>query len=177
MSRIVIASASAPLLERLSRLLASSGRAPCRACSSEGELRRALSCFDDGIVILAGPLPGLSVEELALDHGEKLQILVLAKPGSLEECTARDVFSLALPVSAQALTGAVEMLEQLHRMRLPRRDEASRELTERAKAHLMATRGFTEPQAHRYLQQYAMEHRMKMADCANDILTRQEGST
>ena len=41
---------------------------------------------------------------------------------------------------------------------------------ERAKAVLMKQKGLSEPEAHRALQQYAMNHGMKMADFAMRIL-------
>ena len=43
-------------------------------------------------------------------------------------------------------------------------------IVERAKAVLMKREGLTEPEAHRSMQQYAMNHGMKMAEFAAQIL-------
>ncbi len=52
----------------------------------------------------------------------------------------------------------------------PKRTKAEGLAVERAKAILMRRHGLTEPEAHRFLQQYAMNHSMKMADCAARII-------
>ena len=75
-----------------------------------------------------------------------------------------------MPASGQAVIGAVEMLSQLHRMRLPHRTGESKDTVERAKAVLMEQKGLSEPEAHRFMQQYAMNHGMKMAQFAQKIL-------
>ena len=43
-------------------------------------------------------------------------------------------------------------------------------MVDKAKAVLMKQKGLTEPEAHRAMQQYAMNHGMKMADFAARIL-------
>ena len=119
---------------------------------------------------MIGFVPGCKPDELLWDYGETIQILLIAKPSSLEYGESPDVFRLPLPASGQAVIGAVEMLSQLHRMKLPRRTGESRDLVERAKAVLMKQKGLSEPEAHRTMQQYAMNHGMKMADFAAQIL-------
>ena len=170
MARIVIAGRSAQSREQMASLLSSSGYPVYRLCSSAGELRRVLNDCDDGLLILAGQLPDCSADELFWDYGSQVQILLIARPPVLEACEEAGVFRLALPTSQQAVLGAVEMLTQLHRMRLPRRSADEKQLVEEAKALLMRRDGLTEPQAHRMLQQAAMSRGLRMADCATQII-------
>ena len=170
MARIVIAGRSAQSREQMASLLSSSGYPVYRLCSSAGELRRVLNDCDDGLLILAGQLPDCSADELFWDYGSQVQILLIARPPVLEACEEAGVFRLALPTSQQAVLGAVEMLTQLHRMRLPRRSADEKQLVEEAKALLMRRDGLTEPQAHRMLQQSAMSRGLRMADCAAQII-------
>ncbi len=176
MARIVIAGASAGSRAQLSRLLVSSGFSVFRSCASGSDLRRTLNECDDGIVILLGGLPGCKIDELQWDYGDRVQFLLLGRPAALEACEAPEVFRLSFPVSGQAVTGAVEMLSQLHQMRLPRRADEERQTIERAKALIMKRRGVTEPEAHKALQQYAMNHGMKMADCAARLIQSSTGT-
>jgi response regulator NasT len=169
-ARIVIAGRSAQSREQMASLLSSSGYPVYRLCSSAGELRRVLNDCDDGLLILAGQLPDCSADELFWDYGSQVQILLIARPPVLEACEEAGVFRLALPTSQQAVLGAVEMLTQLHRMRLPRRSADEKQLVEEAKALLMRRDGLTEPQAHRMLQQAAMSRGLRMADCAAQII-------
>ena len=170
MARIVIAGRSAQSREQMASLLSSSGYPVYRLCSSAGELRRVLNDCDDGLLILAGQMPDCSTDELFWDYGRQVQILLIDKPPVLEACEEAGVFRLALPTSQQAVLGAVEMLTQLHRMRLPRRSADEKQLVEEAKALLMRRDGLTEPQAHRMLQQAAMSRGLRMADCAAQII-------
>ena len=176
MARIIVASASESSREQLSHLLSSSGYAVFRCCASGSELRRTVNECEDGIVMLMGQLPDCKPDELQWDYEDRIQILLIAKPQVLDSCESPEIFRLPLPVSAQALVGAVEMLSQLHRMRLPRRAGAEKETVEKAKELLMKQHGITEPEAHRTLQRYAMNHGMKMAEYAEQIIKLSKGT-
>ena len=170
MPRIVIASASEASREQLNRLLVSSGFSVFRCCASGSELRRTITECEDGIVVLLGNLPGCSPDELQWDYGERIQILLIGKPAVLESCEAPEIFRMPLPLSGQALIGAMNMLSQLHQMRLPKRIGSEKQIVEQAKRLMMQKHRITEPEAHRALQQYAMRHGMKMADYAKEII-------
>ncbi|MBQ6506945.1 MAG: ANTAR domain-containing protein [Clostridia bacterium] len=176
MARIVIAGSSEQSRAQLARLLSSSGYPVYRLCASAGELRRVLNDCDDGILILGGQVPECSADELYWDYGRHVRILLIARPPVLEACEEDGIFHLSLPTSQQAVLGAVEMLTQLHQMNLPKRARNDRQTVEEAKRYLMHQEGLTEPQAHRQMQQYAMNHGMKMADYAAQILERAEKS-
>ena len=94
----------------------------------------------------------------------------------LESCETPEIFRLPLPLSSQALIGAVQMLSQLHQMRLPKRAGTEKATVDQAKQLLMKQHGITEPEAHRALQQYAMNHGVKMADYAAQILKSSKGT-
>ena len=169
-ARIIVASVSEESRARLSRLLASSGLNVFRSCSNGSELRRTINECQDGIVILAGGLPDCKADELQWDYGDHIQILLIAKPFVLEACESPEVFRLSLPTSGQAVLGAVEMLSQLHRMRMPKRKGDDKRIVDQAKHLLMQRHGITEPEAHRAIQQYAMRHGLKMAEYAAQLL-------
>ena len=176
MARIVIAGSSEKSRTQLSQLLSSSGHMVYRVCTNAAELRRVLNESEDGLLVLAGQMPGCSADELFWDYGEHVQILLIASPPVLEACEEAGIFRLALPTSQQAVLGAVEMLTQLHQMRLPKRAADDRQLVEQAKRLLMKRENLTEPQAHRSLQQFAMNHGMRMADYAAQIIKLSKGT-
>jgi len=119
-------------------------------------------------------MPDCIPDDLLWDYRNSVQILLIARQNVLDNVESPEIFRLTLPASGQAVIGAVEMLSQLHRMRLPHRTGESRELVERAKAVLMKRKSLTEPEAHRAMQQYAMNHGMKMAEFARQILEQSE---
>lgn len=172
MARIMIAGASAEKRAQISRLLSASGFAVFRCCASGSELRRALSACGGGVVLLLGGLPDAQPDELQWDWGERARILLIARPELLAACESPEIFRLALPASGQAVVGALEMLTQFYRMRLPRRSGEDKEIVEEAKRLLMRREGLTEPEAHRALQRYAMNNGLKMADYAAEIIQK-----
>ncbi len=170
MARIIIASAAQTNRDQLSRLLSSSGFAVFRACASGSELRRALNDCEDAIVIMAGSMKDCKPDELQWDWGDRIHLLFIARGDALEACESSEIFRLPLPASGQAVLGAVEMLSQLHRMHLPKRDHDEKSMVEQAKKHIMEKQRLSEAEAHRLMQQYAMNHGMKMSDFAAQIL-------
>ena len=176
MARIVIVGASEASRTQVSRLLASSGCDIFRECASGGELRRTLNACEDGVILLLGATPGCRVDELAEDFGDSFQFLLIARPDALDACESPGVFKLTYPCSGSAVIGAIEMLSQLHAMRLPHRTGRDRDLVENAKRLLMQKYGIDEPEAHRRMQQYAMKHSLKMTDYAAMLLQNSEGT-
>ena len=166
MARIVIAGTSEASRTQLARLLASSGYSIYRSCASGGELRRTLTECEDGIVIFSGMQP----DDITADFGNSFQFLLIGRPETLSACESPQVFKLAYPCSGSAVIGAVEMLAQLHYMRLPHRSGEDRQIVEQAKLLLMRTCDIDEPEAHRRMQQYAMRHGIKMTDYAQLLL-------
>ena len=166
MSRIVIASASEASRNQLARLLASSGYGVFRLCASEAELRRALAECEDGIALVSGIQP----DDIAADFEGRFQFLLIGRPETLNACESPRVFRLAYPCPGSAVIGAVEMLSQLHSMRLPHRQGRDRALVEDAKRLLMQRYDIDEPEAHRRMQRHAMRHGLKMTDYAQLLL-------
>ena len=166
MARIIIASPSENSRAQLSRLLASSGHSVFRLCASEGELRRILNACEDGIVIISGIQP----DDIAADFEGRFQFLLIGRPETINTCDSPRLFKLPYPCPGNVVLGAVEMLTQLHSMRMPHRQGQDKALIEDAKRLLMNQYEIGEPEAHRRMQQYAMRHGIKMTDYAAQLL-------
>ncbi|MBQ3425303.1 MAG: ANTAR domain-containing protein [Clostridia bacterium] len=176
MARIIVSGASAVSREQIDRLLVRSGFDVFRVCASSGELRRAMNACEDGVVVLAGALPDCRVDDLAADFSSGFRFLLIGRPGTLEACESLSVFRLTYPCGGNTVTGAVEMLIQMHAMSLPRRRDEEKALVEKAKRRLMERRGMSEAQAHRHMQQAAMTRGIRMTDIAVILLRDPEGT-
>lgn len=170
MKRIVIAASVETSRDHIARILSAAGFDVFRACASGGEVKRAANQAGDCLVVLYGSLPDCLVDELAWDLPPEAQILLLGKPQLLSRCESPRLFKMEAPCPASALTAAVDMLSQMHKMQLPKRVGQEKQTVEKAKRLLMEKQGLTEPEAHRAMQQYAMNHGMKMAEYAEQIL-------
>lgn len=176
MARIVIVGVSEASRTQLARLLASFGLDVFRLCASGSELRRTLNACEDGIVILAGHVPDCQPDDLIADFGDNFRFLMIGRPDVLSVSESPGLFKMVYPCAGSAVLGAVEMLSQLHAMRLPKRTGEDRALVERAKALLMQREHITEPEAHRRMQQHAMTHSIKMTEYAVQLLKNSEGT-
>ena len=105
MARMIIAGVSEANREQMSRLLASSGFSVFRSCASGSTLRRTISESEDCIVIMMGQMPDCKADELVWDYGDRIQLLLIARPPVLEACEAPEIFRLALPTTSQAVEG------------------------------------------------------------------------
>ena len=170
MARIVIVGGSEASRAQLNRLLASSGFGVFRLCASGSELRRVLNTCEDGIVILAGPVPDCRPDNLIDDFGDSFHFLLIGRPEALAACESPRIFKMTYPCPGSAVVGAIQMLSQFHALRLPKRTGEDKNLVERAKALLMQTDSITEAEAHRRMQRYAMTHGIKMKDYAIQLL-------
>lgn len=170
MVKIIVAFPSEERCAQFSTALEESGFSVFRSCTSGSEVKRTLNQCHDGIVICACRLPDCTADSLAWDLGSHAMLLVAGRPQQLEMCEHPDIFRLESPFSKGELASAVSMLVQMYQMKLPKRTKAENEIVNSAKAQLIEKRGMTEPEAHRYLQQQAMNRGMKLTDYASKVL-------
>lgn len=148
--------------------------------------RRAVSQQPPALVLISAPLPDEAGDELAayLARGTDADVILLASAETMEAGGAGEqVVVLEKPVNRQLLLQAVGILamarQRTHKLRqenekLTARLEEAR-LVGRAKCALVAYRQMTENQAHRYIEQMAMEGRQPKRSVAREILEMYEG--
>ncbi len=170
MVKIIVAFPSEERCTQYSSALEEAGYSVFRTCLSGSEVKRTLNQCHDGIVICATRLPDCTVDNLAWDIRDRAMLLVTGRPDQLELCEHPDLFRLASPFTRGELSSAVSMLVQMYQMKLPRRSKAENETIMQAKALLMSRLDLFEPEAHRYLQQHAMNKGMKLTDFASKVL-------
>ena len=172
MANIIVAFATEEGSARCASVLEEAGIPVFRRCTCASEVKRALDLCGDGVLITSCRLPDSTVDALAWDLGKRAVIIAVGRPAQLEFCEHPDVFRLRAPCSKGELISAVNMLIQLRRMRVPRREDGEKQAIREAKELLMCKYGMTEPEAHHYLQKGAMDRCMKMAELAVKILER-----
>ena len=123
------------------------------------------------MIIASCRLPDSTIDALAWDLGNQAVIMATGRPAQLDLCEHPDIFRLSAPCSKGELTSAVNMLIQLHHMRLPRRKAEEKQIVNKAKAQLMEQYALTKPGAHRLLKKGAMDKGLKMITYAAQILS------
>ncbi len=170
MDRIIVAFEGEKQRGIVVEALESAGLPVKRACASRAEAVRAVGEMGGGIVVCGHKFADSTADELAYDVGESALVLVIARGDHLDLCENPRLFKLSAPFTRGELISSVRMLKQLEDMRLPLRSEDEKRLVDRAKQHLMKTRGMTEPEAHRALQRASMRTGERMAVAAARLL-------
>ena len=174
MIRTVVAFEKDESRDKIAEMLEKAGIQVPYRCRSGAEVLRAVKTMGSGVVICGHKLTDMPAEHLAHELHGQAKFLVLAKQNQLELMDNPDVFKLQIPISAGELRGSVNILIQLDeissRDQIPQRSEEERHVIAKAKELLMESRGFTEAQAHKYLQKRSMETGVKLAETARQIL-------
>lgn len=186
---LLIVSSAEKAADTLRAALLPLGLAGAAHAGSGAEARRTLLAGEWRLVIINAPLLDEFGHELALLAAEKTDagIVLIAKAAQAESAAARvedaGVFVVPKPLDRAAFAHAVRMalaangrmtsLRQQNRA-LARQIEDIR-LVDRAKCALIQYQQMTEPAAHRYIEQRAMDTRRPRREIAREILTMYEG--
>ena len=167
---VIVAFATEEGTARCAATLEEAGIPVFRRCTCASEVKRAMDVCGGGVLVTACRLPDSTADALMWDLGKRAVVVAVGRPAQLELCEHPDVFRLSAPCSKGELTSAVNMLIQLQRMRLPRREDGEKQAIHEAKKMLMRKYGMTEPEAHHHLQKGAMDACVKMGELAAKIL-------
>lgn len=170
MTKFAVAFRDEKTAERIASLLRESGYEVFRTCSSADEVRRTFRMIQDGILIAGVRLRNRSLDEVAGDLNDHVEILCLCRPDQFAQISSEKIFRQAMPVSKSVLIAWADMLVQLHYQRLPRRPETDREMIHRAKALIMEQKQMDETEAHRYLQRLSMNLCLPLSEVAEKIV-------
>ena len=174
MDRVIVAFEGEKSLGKVKELLESCGHMDCVACLSPDQVKRTVAMQRVGAVVCGYKFPGCSAQELFQDLPDYCAMLVMAPEGLLGLIEDPDIFTLRLPAPKSEILASVRMLIQiegrLERLRKPHRDKRDQAAIDQAKDLLISRRGFTEAQAHRYLQRRSMDSGQSMSRTAHIVI-------
>lgn len=108
-------------------------------------------------------------------------MLLIASAASIQEKEVDNLVSLTMPLKVHELLQTLEMMEgEIRRRRkkmrqMPKlRTKEDQQLIEKAKAVLMERNGFTEEEAHRYIQKRSMDNGTGLVEVSQMILSLME---
>ena len=163
---------------KIRALLQRNGCAVAAVCTTGAQALAQADALSGGIVVCGAQMADMPYTELRESLPSSFVLLLLAGRGQLPAYREAGVLPLAMPLKAHELAEAVTFLErELSRERRRRgvppkkRTEAEEALLGRAKALLMERRGWSEEEAHRYLQKSSMEAGSSLTETARRVLT------
>lgn len=186
---VLLVSSSKKFVSAVMPLLPESEFWPVTTAGSANEARRSMVGVSFDIVIVNAPLPDDAGVDLALEAGENDESCVLLLIGNeiYEETYYKllpyGILTLSKPTSMSMVTQNLRVLcamrEKLRRLRQKQSTVEEKmgeiRLINRAKWVLINERRMSEPDAHRYILQQAMDRRLSKRAVAEEILREAKG--
>ena len=184
MGRALIVSAGASSNEYIAARLTEMGYSRPVIIPSGAEARRRMTESDFELIVVNSPLPDEFGHEVCINAVEKTDagVVFLVKAAQAEQLLAplneQGVLLLSKPFSNTLFLQAIHLAAASnHRLQVLRQENARMQeklqqvrLVSRAKCCLIAERGMSEAEAHRYIEKNAMDTRRDRAEIAQEIL-------
>lgn len=144
-------------------------------CHSGTEVRRSVSYYDEGLIVLGSSLPDMTPDNLYNIIPQGFDMLVLAS-NKYEFPENTEILTLVKPISRQSFIDTVQMLDKLSERNYIKnnlskeRTEKDKLMIQEAKKELMDRYNMTEKTAHRFIQKKSMDNGLKMEMAAEIIL-------
>jgi len=186
MSKALIICDSPKGVEYFADVLSQNGYDEITAVDNGEEGKRKLIEGDYELCLINAPIRGSSGEQLSIDIAEKnvCQVLLFVKAEYMDEITEKvenyGVITVSRPISKQMFWSALKLakvaqrrisLAQQENAKLQKKLE-SLKLVSKAKLLLISYEGYNEEQAHKYIEQYAMNERMTRTEVATMVIER-----
>ncbi len=169
-------------------LLSQNGYEDITVVDNGNEAKRRLLDKDFDLCLINAPLKSENGQDLSIDIAEKniCQVLLVVKAEYLDEITAKvedyGVITVGKPISKQLLWSALKLAKVAQRrINLAQKENAKLrgkleqlKLVSRAKCLLISYEGMTEQQAHRHIEQTAMNERLSREEIAKNIVNKYE---
>jgi len=174
MEKVIVAFENEKTVSRVREIIETAGVASCLVCHSAAEVKRLINKQHLCTVVCGYKFGDETAERLLEDLPPNCSMLVVASQSMLSLLESEDVFRLPAPVSRGDLLASVRMLLQISRRMerfvRPQRSQREQALIEEAKDILMERNGFSEEQAHRFLQKKSMDSGEKLARTAQMVI-------
>lgn len=189
MNRAIIVSSADEYAEMAEQLLRLEGCSRISIISSGSEARRlALNDPEPDILLINAPLPDEFGQELAVTIAENTAAgIILICPSDISEDIADSISDSGVcvvpkPVNRQILSRSIRLMAAARSRMIGLKPESSdimsrieeMRVINRAKTTLMKYLGFTEPQAHKYIEKQAMNNRQTRREVAERVLETYE---
>lgn len=177
MVNVVVGFPKKEIVLKIKSVLIKNGFDVYAACRTGARVLQSVEELEAGVVVCGIRLADMMYYDLKNDLPDNFEMIVVASNSQWEEYGQDDVFYLPLPMKAYDLVEMVADLisDQERRMKKDRLKPQKRSLDEQgvinqAKSLLIEHDGFSEAEAHRYLQKRSMDNGTNMVETAYMVL-------
>ncbi|WP_066715190.1 ANTAR domain-containing response regulator [Clostridium sp. Marseille-P299] len=147
-------------------------------CTTGAQAISIANELDEGIVISGYRLSDMLYREINGYLPKGFEMLLIASPAKLSECSEGNIVSLSMPIKVQDLLNTLQLMTYNYMRRKkkeknkPRqRTEQEKEVIKKAKLVLMERNNMSEEEAHRYIQKSSMDSGTNLIEMAEMIIS------
>ena len=164
MNNIVIAFPKKEVANSIKKILAQSGYTVTAVANTGASALSSMNGLNMGIIICGYRFSDMMYSEIYEYMPKEFQMLLIASAAGIMEKNVDNLMSLSMPLKVHELLQTVEMMDYT----ITRR---RKKLRQRPKAVLMERNGFSEEEAHRYIQKRSMDNGTGLVETAQMILS------
>ena len=174
MNNIVIAFPKKEVANSIKKILAQSGYTVMAVANTGASALSSMNGLNMGIIICGYRFSDMMYSEIYEYMPKEFQMLLIASAAGIMEKNVDNLMSLSMPLKVHELLQTVEMMDYTitrRRQRPKVRSKEDQEMLSSAKAVLMERNGFSEEEAHRYIQKRSMDNGTGLVETAQMILS------
>ena len=178
MNNIVIAFPKKEVANSIKKILAQSGYTVTAVANTGASALSSMNGLNMGIIICGYRFSDMMYSEIYEYMPKEFQMLLIASAAGIMEKNVDNLMSLSMPLKVHELLQTVEMMDytitrrrKKLRQRPKVRSKEDQEMLNSAKAVLMERNGFSEEEAHRYIQKRSMDNGTGLVETAQMILS------
>lgn len=179
MNNIVIAFPKKEVANSIKKILAQSGYTVTAVANTGASALSSMNGLNMGIIICGYRFSDMMYSEIYEYMPKEFQMLLIASAAGIMEKNVDNLMSLSMPLKVHELLQTVEMMDytitrrrKKLRQRPKVRSKEDQEMLSSAKAVLMERNGFSEEEAHRYIQKRSMDNGTGLVETAQMIPIR-----
>lgn len=158
-------------------LLVRNGIDVTAVCTTGAQVIHTIDDMDAGVVVCGYKYSDMLYAELRDCMPDTFDMLLIASKLHFDECLQGNIVCIPMPLKSHDLINTLNAMiehgirKQKKRKERPKeRTDEEKAVIENAKIMLISQRGFTEQQAHKYLQKQSMDNGMNLVETARRVL-------
>lgn len=178
MNNIIVAFQKEDVARNIKKILAQSGYSVIAVCTSGSQILANVSNLESGIIVCGARFKDMMYNEVYEYLPKGFQMLLIASATSVLDRQVENLICLSMPLKIHELMSTIEMMDSSiarYKKRMKRRpkvrSEEEQRAIDKAKSVLMDRNGFSEEEAHRYIQKRSMEDGTGLVEISQMILS------
>lgn len=178
MNSIIVAFPKAEVAQNIKKILVQSGYSVTAVCATGAQILSSVNELQSGIVVCGYRFVDMMYDEVHEYLPKGFQMLLIASATTVMEREVDNLVCLSMPLKVHELLQTMEMMDytvsrfkKKQRQKPKVRNSEEQEMIQKAKALLMERNGFSEDEAHRYIQKRSMDNATSLVETAQMILS------